>query len=227
VDGKYHQVSRLGMPLVNEVVIPLKDKDRFNASKPAGDGQFLKYVTKPELPKLIDAIYGIDQPAEPRTDLVQVFLTGVPGVNQPAGVTPSEQLRLNMSTPVTGSPHRLGVIGGDLQGYPNGRRLADDVIDISLQVVEGELVGNANDLADGVNANDKPFGHSFPYLALPTSGSNAQPHPAVAPVPPAGGGGGFGLPGGRAVPVVSLALGLAVMAAGVVGLARRPRPVRA
>jgi hypothetical protein len=175
--GNYRQISRLGNPLVNEVVIPLKDKDNFNASKPRQDAQFASYVTDPELPHLMQAVYGIPAPATPRNDLVSVFLTGVSGLNQPANVRPSEELRLNMSTPVTGSPNRLGVIGGDNQGYPNGRRLGDDVIDIALQVVEGELVGNPNDLGDGVNTNNKSFSNTFPYLALPTSGSNANPHP--------------------------------------------------
>ncbi|MDZ5623612.1 DUF4331 domain-containing protein [Nocardioides sp. HM23] len=183
VDGSYRQVSRLGMPLVNEVVIPLKDKNRFNASAPRNDGQFLDYVTEPELPKLIEAVYGVPAPAEPRNDLVSVFLTGVDGLNKPAGVTPSEQLRLNMTTPVSDDPNSLGVIGGDNQGFPNGRRLADDVIDIALQVVEGELVGQPNDLADGVDANDVEFRDTFPYLALPASGSDASPHPATAPTP--------------------------------------------
>jgi hypothetical protein len=175
--GSYRQISRLGNPLVNEVVIPLKDKDNFNASQPRQDAQFASYVTDPELPHLMQAVYGIPAPATPRNDLVSVFLTGVSGLNQPANVRPSEELRLNMSTPVTGSPNRLGVIGGDNQGYPNGRRLGDDVIDIALQVVEGELVGNPNDLGDGVNTNDKSFSNTFPYLALPTSGSNTNPHP--------------------------------------------------
>ncbi len=181
VNGTYSQVSRLGMPLVNEVVIPLKDKDRFNASVPSGDIQFLNYVTKPELPKLIENIYHVPAPAEPRNDLVSVFLTGVKGINQPKSVTPSEQLRLNMNTPVTASPDRLGVIGGDSQGFPNGRRLADDVVDIALQVVEGELLGSANSLGDAVDENDKGFGSKFPYLAMPFSGSDPAPHPAVAP----------------------------------------------
>lgn len=179
--GQYVNVSRLGMPLVNEVVIPVKDKNRFNSSRPTQDGQFLDYVTDPELPKLIEAVYGIEAPATPRNDLVAVFLTGVEGLNQPAGVRPSEMLRLNMSI----SPcelgscaeySRLGVIGGDNAGYPNGRRLADDAIDISLQVVEGELAGNPNDLSDGVLENDLPFGSSFPYVALPHRGSNPAPH---------------------------------------------------
>jgi hypothetical protein len=173
--GEYQQVSRLGMPLVNEVVIPSKDKDRFNASSPWKDAQFLKYVTNPELPKLIKAVYGIGAPAEPRNDLVQVFLTGVPGLNQPPKVRPAEMLRLNTTIAPSASPKRLGVLDGDKAGYPNGRRLTDDVVDISLQVVEGELAGNPNDLGDGVDANDKPFGSSFPYVALPTSGSDVRP----------------------------------------------------
>jgi hypothetical protein len=179
-NGTYVQVSRLGHPLVNEVVLPLKLKDAFNASKPTDDVAALKYVTKPELPRLIEAVYGIDAPKTPRNDLVSVYLTGVKGLNMPKGkITPSEQLRLNMSTPVTAQPDRLGVIGGDTQGFPNGRRLGDDVIDIALQVVEGELVGSANDLGDGVNANDVAFSNTFPYLALPASGSNADPHPSA------------------------------------------------
>ncbi len=185
VNGSYGQVSRLGMPLVNEVVIPLADKDRFNASNPVNDAQFLKYVTNPELPKLIQKIYKVPAPAEPRDDLVSVFLTGVKGLNQPRNVVPSEQLRLNMTTPVSSSPDRLGVIGGDTQGFPNGRRLADDVVDIALQVVEGELRGANNDLGDGVNANDRPFRTTFPYLALPFSGSDSSPHPGNPPGPAA------------------------------------------
>ncbi len=179
-NGKYVQVSRLGNPLVNEVVIPLKLKDAFNGLKPTGDAAALKYVTNPELPKLIEAVYGIEAPKTPRNDLVSVFLTGVKGLNMPKGkITPSEQLRLNMSTPVTATPNRLGVIGGDTQGFPNGRRLGDDVIDIALQVVEGELVGSANDLGDGVDNNDVAFSGTFPYLALPASGSDADPHPSA------------------------------------------------
>jgi hypothetical protein len=185
--GDLTRVSRLGNPLVNEVVIPLKDKDKFNASRPQNDAQFLDYVTKPGLPKVVEAVYGIPAPAEPRNDLVQVFLTGVPGLNQPKNVTPGEMLRLNLS-PIAGqTPSRLGVIGGDANGYPNGRRLADDVIDISLQVVEGELVGSPNDLGDGVNANDMPFGTAFPYVALPHSGSGSvnAPYGGAAKVAPA------------------------------------------
>ncbi|MER7568170.1 DUF4331 domain-containing protein [Streptomyces sp. NPDC097941] len=169
--GYYSQVSRLGNPLVNEVVNPLKDKDKFNASSPYDDGQFLKNVTNPELPKLIEAIYKIPAPKEPRNDLVDVFLKGVKGLNQPPYVRPAEELRLNTSIKPTDSPKRLGVLDGDNAGFPNGRRLTDDVIDASLQVVEGELVGSKNDLGDAVDKNDKDFEKSFPYVALPTEGS--------------------------------------------------------
>jgi hypothetical protein len=166
---------------VNEVVIAVKDKDRWNSSRPTQDGQFLNYVTNPELPKLIEAIYGIKAPATPRNDLVAVFLTGVEGLNKPPGVRPSEMIRLNMSIApceqgTCAEYSRLGVIGGDNAGYPNGRRLADDTLDISLQVVQGELVGNPNDLSDGVLQNDRPFGGTFPYVALPHRGSDPAPH---------------------------------------------------
>ncbi|MFC3577321.1 DUF4331 domain-containing protein [Streptomyces yaanensis] len=172
--GYYSQVSRLGNPLVNEVVNPQKDKDKFNASQPWYDAQFLKNVTNPELPKLIEAIYKIKAPAEPRNDLVDVFLKGVKGLNQPPYVKAAEELRLNTSIKPTMHPKRLGVLDGDNAGFPNGRRLTDDVIDAALQVVEGELVGSKNDLGDAVDANDQKFEHSFPYLAEPTSGSRGS-----------------------------------------------------
>ncbi|MFF2202547.1 DUF4331 domain-containing protein [Streptomyces sp. NPDC058145] len=169
--GYYSQVSRLGNPLVNEVVNPQKDKDRFNASQPSYDGQFLKNVTNPELPKLIEGIYKIKAPAEPRNDLVDVFLKGVKGLNQQPNVKPSEQLRLNTSIKPSMHPKRLGVLDGDNAGFPNGRRLTDDVIDEALQVMEGELVGAKNDLGDAVDKNDKKFEKYFPYVAEPTAGS--------------------------------------------------------
>lgn len=186
--GRFVQVSRLAMPLVNEVVIPLRDKDRWNGSKPTSDGQFLEYVDDPEVPHLVEALYGIpapdsdpDEPGIQRDDLISVFLTGVEGLNMPPGVTPSEMLRLNTSIPpceqgTCPNYSRLGVIGGDNAGYPNGRRLADDTLDITLQVAEGELLNNPNDLSDGVDVNDVEFGSIFPYVALPHSGSNEDPH---------------------------------------------------
>jgi hypothetical protein len=171
--GNFVQVSRLGMPLVNEVVVPVGQKDKWNGSRPSDDAQFLRSVTEPEVPKLLQLIYGIAAPATPRNDLVQVFLTGVPGLNQPAGVRPAEMLRLNTDILPTASPSRMGVLAGDLQGFPNGRRLTDDVIDITLQAAAGILTGaKVSTLGDGVNINDIPFRTSFPYLAFPHSGGN-------------------------------------------------------
>ncbi|MET8686355.1 DUF4331 domain-containing protein [Streptomyces sp. NPDC004732] len=171
--GDWTQVSRLGNPLVNELVVPLRDKDKFNASAPWNDADFAPYVQKPELPKLLEKVYGIKAPAEPRKDLVSVFLTGVKDLNQPPNVRPAETLRLNTSIKPTADPKRLGVLDGDNAGFPNGRRLADDVVDIELQAVAGELVGNKNDLGDAVDKNDQAFGGTFPYVALPTSPTHA------------------------------------------------------
>ncbi|MER6354429.1 DUF4331 domain-containing protein [Streptomyces sp. NPDC001634] len=170
--GYYEQISRLGNPLVNEVVNPQKDKDKFNASQPWYDAQFLKNVTNPELPKLIEQIYKIKAPSEPRNDLVDVFLKGVKGLNQPPYVKPAEELRLNTSIKPSMHPKRLGVLDGDNAGFPNGRRLTDDVIDEALQVMEGFLVGQKTGLSDKVDAADGKFGNSFPYLAEPNSGSH-------------------------------------------------------
>ena len=161
------------MPLVNEVVIPVGQKDKWNGSKPVDDAQFLSYVTDPEVPKLLQLVYGIPAPATPRNDLVQVFLTGVPGLNQPAGVKASEMLRLNTDILPTASPARLGVLAATSQGFPNGRRLTDDVIDITLQAAAGVLGGVKTSLGDGVDRNDVAFRTTFPYLAFPHSGGNA------------------------------------------------------
>jgi hypothetical protein len=187
-EGKFVQVSRLGMPLVNEVVIPVGLKDYFNSSKPSADGAALPLVQDPELPHLLNAVYGTaipdsdaNTPGIQRADLIQVFLTGVTGLNMPANITPSEQLRLNMSiAPCSSTCSTLGVLGGDLAGFPNGRRLSDDIIDSALRVVLGVLLPNhqaiADTIGDGVRANDVPFNTGFPYVAYPHSGSDADPH---------------------------------------------------
>lgn len=145
--GPWTQVSRLGMPLVNELVIGLPDKDKFNASEPRNDAQFATYVTNPTLPVLLNVLFGdaAKVPAVPRNDLVAAFLTGVPGINKPVMVTPSEMLRLNTATPPTapGMQNDLGVLGGDLAGFPNGRRPYDDVVDIALRAAAGALCGVA------------------------------------------------------------------------------------
>ncbi|MEO8293328.1 MAG: DUF4331 domain-containing protein [Actinomycetota bacterium] len=182
------QVSRLGNPLVNEVVVPVGTKDYFNASKPKDDQQFLPAVNDPELPHLLNAVYGTEVPdSDPTTpgiqrdDLIQVFLTGVPGVNQPRNVEASELLRLNMAIPpCTDACSSLGVIGGDVAGFPNGRRLTDDVIDISLRAILGVLLPDhqalADTIGDGVDANDVAFNTGFPYVGYPHSGSDPDPH---------------------------------------------------
>lgn len=186
--GGTSQVSRLGHPLVNEVVMSLAFKDIFNASEPAGDAPlftnnetFRNRILDPELAKLMTLLYGISVPPAPRNDLVQVYLTGLPGANQPPNVIPAEMLRLNVAVPVTAQPNRLGAIAGDLGGFPNGRRLSDDVVDISLRVVAGVLVTGFNkepnnQLTDGVDANDRPFLSTFPYAPLPHQGFESRPH---------------------------------------------------
>jgi hypothetical protein len=169
------QVSRLGMPLVNELVIGLPDKDKFNASAPANDTQFLSYVTNPSLPVLLNVLFGNAAmvPASPRNDLVAAFLTGVKGINQPVNVVPSEMLRLNTSTPVTvpASQNDLGVLGGDLAGFPNGRRPYDDVTTITLRVAEGALCGTIGTC--GTEKTDPNNGAAYTDMAR-SAGPDAQ-----------------------------------------------------
>jgi hypothetical protein len=188
--GSLVQVSRLGMPLVNELVIGLKDKNKFNASEPKDDGQFADYVTNPTLPALLELLFGgagVKAPTNfPRTDLVAAFLTGVAGVNQPANVVVSEMVRLNTSiAPTAGSAQsRLGVLGGDNAGFPNGRRPGDDVVDIELRVAMGVLCtlnlggckpsdapAGALKYTDGAYISSAFFANEFPYLRAPLKGS--------------------------------------------------------
>lgn len=178
--GAFTQVSRLGAPLVNEVVIGLPDKDRFNHSEPSDDGQFATYVTNPTLPALIEILFGVEAPtAFPRNDLVQAFLTGVPGLNQPDGVTASEMLRLNTGiAPVSAEMQSpLAVLAGDLAGFPNGRRPGDDVVDIALRVAMGVLLPEEDapagqlEYTDGAFVDASFFDTTFPYLTTPLPGS--------------------------------------------------------
>ncbi|MBB3121387.1 DUF4331 domain-containing protein [Pseudoduganella violacea] len=187
--GAWTQVSRLGMPLVNELVIGLKDKDRFNHSKPAADGQFATYVTNPTLPALVEVLFGnvgAKAPVNfPRNDLVATFLTGVKGLNQPLNVKASEMLRLNtaIAPAPMGAQKRLGVIDGDNAGFPNGRRPGDDVVDIELRVAMGKLCtlnlgctpadapAGAIRFTDGAYLDDSFFTAAFPYLKTPLPGS--------------------------------------------------------
>ncbi len=204
------QVSRLGNPLVNEVVVPANLKDYFNRSTPDQDGALLKKVQNPELPYLVEGIYGVPNPnklaatgSKTRNDLTAVFLTGISkkvyagtdfggagaggganadlnslDLNQDmamGGVQPAEYLRLNLGVAPTARPKRLGVLAGDFAGFPNGRRLTDDIVDEALQVTEGVLLGQPTGLGDGVDKNDKAFLSTFPYIADPNSGSSVNP----------------------------------------------------
>jgi Domain of unknown function (DUF4331) len=191
--GAWSQVSRLGMPLVNELVIGLPDKDRFNASAPKDDAQFADYVTNPSLPVLLQVLFGgagVKAPnVYPRTDLEAAFLTGITGLNQPTKATPAEEMRLNTSTAVTplASQNDLGVLGGDLSGFPNGRRPIDDVVDITLRVAMGVLLspfdGSAKDpdptsdasrqlhYTDGAEPIPANYLAAFPYLNTALAGS--------------------------------------------------------
>ncbi len=177
-NNHYVQVSRLGQPLVNEVVIPRRLKDAFNAIPPTEDAVALPVVQDPEVPKLLKLLFNIDAPPAPRTDLVTIFLTGIPGLNQPPNVRPSEMLRLNVAISPTTNPNPLGVLGGDPAGFPNGRRVGDDVTDIAIRAMAGATpltptfnTGINAQLGDGVGANDVPYLTTFPYLGLPHSGN--------------------------------------------------------
>ena len=253
--GPFVQVSRLGNPLVNEAVVPLAYKDAFNAIPPAVDHTVtpvVKAVLNPIVPQLIKQIYGIPAPAGPRNDLVEIFLTGIaknaPDLDgtkapiqadlnsqvlnadvNPAKFVPSEELRLNMAVPVTAKPNRLGVLGGDLQGFPNGRRLTDDVVDIALQALEGAAqsghIVSALAAGDGVNVNDKVFGKHFPYVALPherdvSHASNGSQSVAA----PIGDPGGSGWDGNWPLPVAGGLAALVLAGVGFVALRRRTQP---
>jgi len=169
------QVSRLGNPLINEVLIPTNLKDKWNASSPANDKQFETYYENPILATVLEQLYPQFGPFQEtnRQDLVQLLGTGLksPMLNY-TGPTFADELRLNLSIPPTpfDQINRLGVLGGDLAGYPNGRRLEDDVVDISERAVGGALIGHSLPLGDGVDSNDVPNLHVFPYVQMPFSG---------------------------------------------------------
>jgi hypothetical protein len=208
--GRWAQVSRLGMPLVNEVVIGLKDKDRFNSSEPKGDAQFADYVTNPTLPEVIELLFGgagvIAPNRFPRVDLVQAFLTGIPGVN--ANGSTAEMMRLNTAVPPTtrSAQNRLGAAqcfqpatattdakldltraGCDPAGFPNGRRPGDDVVDIELRVAMGYLLNTTDapsgqlPFVDGAGVNALAFDPAFPYLRMPRPGAPQLPKPGDLP----------------------------------------------
>ena len=198
VKVEWRQVSRLGNPLINEVVIPLGKKDRWNTTDPSDDAQFLKHYTTPELAAAINLLFPgvVNAPQTNRQDLVAVLLKGLPPGNPTGLVTQignspkvADLLRLNLAIAPSATPKRLGALAGDGQGYPNGRRLGDDVVDISEEAVAGALAplfglpaptAAAGKLGDGVDTNDQPFLSTFPYVATPISGFDVKhPRPAV------------------------------------------------
>jgi hypothetical protein len=202
--GDWVQVSRLAEPLINEVIIPLGKKDRWNASDPSDDADFASHYTRPELTRLANFLYPAldDAPETGRGDIAAILLTGVPGLNF-TGSTQADLIRLNTGIPPSapvGAGNRLGVLAGDFAGFPNGRRLEDDVTDIELRALTcgygptvgpliedlGFCAGNANrspnnQLGDGVDANDRPFQTTFPYVPVPHQGYDHAHHAVGGP----------------------------------------------
>ncbi len=192
IDGAFQQISRLGNPLVNELVIPTGLKDAFNSLSPTGDAIAAPFVLDPQLAKYLKAVFGLTIPPAPRNDLVQIFATGIP-VNAVTGPnyttflsdgTPHEYERLNVAIPPSANPSRLGLLGNDVAGFPNGRRVIDDVVDIELRAVVGGTpftpatnIAPNNTLGDGVDHNDVPFLTRFPYLGTPQSGNTTTGAP--------------------------------------------------
>jgi hypothetical protein len=188
--GPWVQVSRLGNPLFNEVLVPLGRKDEWNADQPANDAAYATGVSSPELAKLLPVLYPGVFPhlaayTKPRADLLAILLTGIPpGVVSPTyttftGTRQADLLRLNTSiAPNTANPNVLGVLGGDLAGFPNGRRVFDDVFTIELRAIAGVTIplvdpsytpdGAASVVTDGLTFNN--YQSTFPYLGVPYSG---------------------------------------------------------
>ena len=204
--GNWVQVNRLGNPLVNEVIIPTGMKDLWNSYQPWSEGTFKKYYETPILAAVINKLYKLGAPETNRDDLVSVLLTGVPKLNY-TGPKLADVLRVNLTIPVADKPSRLGVLGGDTQGWPNGRRLDDDVIDIAEQAVGGFLKGAKLPLGDGVDTGDatatrlrtnampgedpttlrRPVG-ACPGRAMPAGrGAARRPGPCLTAPPPAPG----------------------------------------
>jgi hypothetical protein len=193
--GPFVQVSRLANPLFNEVIVPMSDKDRWNALPPSADDQFAKYVEHPELAGLLPVLYpgvfpNLASYTKVRTDLVAILLTGIPtGVvgsfQNFTGPQPADLLRLNVAIPPAATPSVFGILGGDLAGFPNGRRVTDDIVAIELRAIAGAVLhlvdpsftpdGAASVLTDGTVNDNQPFLDHFPYLGTPNSGSEVRP----------------------------------------------------
>ncbi len=193
--GPYQQVSRLGNPLFNEVIVPMAQKDVWNVREPHSDGSYAQYVTKPELAGLLPVLYPGVFPhlaayTKPRADLQAILLTGlpkgvVPGFQNNTGATLADMLRLNVAIPPSSQPNVLGVVGGDLAGFPNGRRVIDDVVTIELRAIAGLTIplvdptftpdAATSAVTDGTSNTNAPYLSSMPYLGTPAGGYQTQP----------------------------------------------------
>ncbi|HJQ03625.1 MAG TPA: DUF4331 domain-containing protein [Jatrophihabitans sp.] len=193
--GPYQQVSRLGNPLFNEVIVPMAEKDLWNAIDPHLDGRFAKYVNKPELAGLLPVLYPGVFPKlagynKPRADLQAILLTGipkgvVPGFQNNTGPVLADMLRLNLAIPASAKPNPIGLVAGDPAGFPNGRRLIDDVVAIELKAVAGATIplvdpsytpdAVAAKLTDGTTNTNSAYLPSFPYLGTPAGGFQTMP----------------------------------------------------
>lgn len=247
------QVSRLGMPLFNEVLVGVGQKDQWNASQPSGDSQFAAGVSAPALAALLPQLYpgvfpnlaAFNATKMPRADLLAIFLTGipsgvVPGFQNNTGTTQADLLRLNMAIPPSASPNPMGLLGNDAAGFPNGRRVADDIVTIELRALAGVTLAlvdkqftpdaAAAKVTDGASDAGIAFLSTFPYLPLPysgyatpastptaTSSTAASSTPQGAPA--TGGGGAAGI--ANRVPLAIDAAAVATVAAGTALAARR------
>ena len=194
--GELRQVSRLGNPLFNEVIVPMGKKDVWNVRNPAFDSAFAKYVLQPELAKLLPVLYpgdtfkNLKAYTKPRADLAAILLTGIPagvvdGFQNFTGSRQADMLRLNVAVPPSDNPNNLGLVAGDPAGFPNGRRIDDDVVTIELRAVAGLTIplvdpsytvdGAASAVEDGTTNSNAPLLDVFPYLGLPGGGYQTEP----------------------------------------------------
>jgi hypothetical protein len=193
--GPWQQVSRLGNPLFNEVIVPMASKDRWNALDPWADSAFAQYVSRPELAGLLPVLYpgvfpNLEAYTKPRGDLLAILLTGipsgvVPGFQNFTGTTQADLLRLNLAVPPSANPNPLGLVAGDAAGFPNGRRVFDDVVTVELRAVAGITIplvdasytpdGAAGGIKDGTSNTNSPYLTHFPYLGTPAGGYQTKP----------------------------------------------------
>jgi len=198
--GAFEQVSRLGNPLFNEVIVPMAAKDRWNALEPDEDDEFAHYVAHPELAHLLPVLYPGVFPhlaayTKPRADLLAILLTGipagvVPGFQNYTGPTQADLLRLNVAVPPATKPNPLGLVAGDAAGFPNGRRVFDDVVTVELRAIAGLTIPlvdpgfvpdpAAGAVTDGTSNTNPPYLSQLPYLGTPAGGYQSMPGtPAV------------------------------------------------